>query len=264
MRRVLLIHWNAAEAQERADRLASAGYSVTAQAPKGLTFLKALAADPPAAVVIDLSRLPSQGRDVGLAIRQRKSTRGIALVFVGGDPVKAANVREHLPDAAYTSWPRIRAGLERALSHPPAEPIAPRTVLDGYSGRPLVQKLGIRPGEVVVLRSSPDGFEKRLALLPAGARIARGARGARGACDVLIAFYHRRADLERQIGPLAARDDLRCVWIAWPKKASGVTTDLREQDVREIGLSAGLVDYKICAIDGTYSGLLFTRRKRGR
>jgi hypothetical protein len=258
MKRVLLIHWNVAEAAERAGRIERSGYAVTVDRPQGLTFLKALASDPPDAIVIDLSRLPSQGRDIGLALRQRKGTRGIPLLFAEGEPAKVAGVRAHLPDAIYTSWPRIRAGLKQAIARPPAEPVVPRTVLDGYSGRPLVQKLGIRPGEVVALRSPPHGFEKRLSVLPEGARLARGGRGA---CDVLIAFFHRKTDLERRIRAIATREDLRGVWIAWPKKSSGVQADLGEADVRGLGLATGLVDYKVCAIDATYSGLLFTRRK---
>ena len=100
---IRLVHWNAAEAAERAARLAHGGLRVD-HAPLDPAGLKALRADPPDAVVIDLSRLPSHGRDLGAALRQSKATRGIPLVFVGDDPAKVARVRELLPDAIYTDW----------------------------------------------------------------------------------------------------------------------------------------------------------------
>jgi hypothetical protein len=79
--------------------------------------------------------------------------------------------------------------------------------------------------------------------------------------DLIIWFLRSSAELQREIEEMAVRLDERAMWIAWPKKASGVATDLSQQVVRETGLASGLVDYKICAIDGTWSALLFTRRK---
>lgn len=81
---------------------------------------------------------------------------------------------------------------------------------------------------------------------------------------MIICFIRSLEELRRRIGQMAARDDFRSLWIAWPKKASGVSADLSQQTVREAGLAAGLVDYKICAIGATWSGLLFTRRKAKR
>jgi hypothetical protein len=78
---------------------------------------------------------------------------------------------------------------------------------------------------------------------------------------MIIWFTRSRNTLERRIERMAARDDFGSLWIVWPKKASGMGADLSQQDVREIGLATGLDDYKICAIDATWSGLLFTRRR---
>lgn len=118
MHRIRLIHWNAAEARERAERLRSEGYNVDCEALKNAAALRRLREDPPNAVVIDLARLPSYGRDVALAIRHYKSTRHLPLVLVGGDPEKVARIKELLPDAVYTTWSRIRSSLRR--SHRPS------------------------------------------------------------------------------------------------------------------------------------------------
>jgi len=100
---IQLIHWNISEAQERAERLEKAGYEVTFELGPVPALLKELKTNPPEAVVIDLSRPPSQGRDVGVALRSFGSTRRVPLLFVGGGPQKAALVRQKLPDAVYTA-----------------------------------------------------------------------------------------------------------------------------------------------------------------
>lgn len=130
----------------------------------------------------------------------------------------------------------------------------------GYSGTPLGRKLGIKPGHHVVLDGAPDGFEKLLDPLPEEVRVVRGFRG-RGPADVIVCFADRRATLARRL-PLARKrlDRAGGLWIAWPKKASGVATDLGDAVVRSSGLAAGLVDNKVCAIDETWSGLRFVVR----
>lgn len=253
--RVRLVHWNAAEAAERAARLAAAGYVVD-HAPIEPAALKALRARPPAAAVIDLSRLPSQGRDVGVWLRKQRPTRHVPLVFVGGDATKVARVRQLLPDASYTTWARLPGTLKRAIAAPPARPTVPASTLAGYSGTPLPKKLGIKPGNVVALVGAPEGFERTLGALPPAATLTRRA----GSAELTIWFVRTLRQLHDRIDRVAARmgDGL---WIAWPKKASGVKSDVSETDVRRVGLAHGLVDYKICAIDATWSGLKFARRR---
>ena len=260
MPRVRLVHWNAVEGRERAAELRGAGYEVDYQAALGPADLRAMRERPPEAFVIDLGRTPSQGRDVALALRQQKATRAAPLVFIEGDPEKTARVRQLLPDASYTPWSGVGRALEGALRQPPpAEPIVPG-IMAGYSGTPLPKKLGIRAGALVALLGAPEGFENTLGPLPEGVRIARTARGRP---QLILLFTQSRADLERRF-PAAARllADGGGIWIVWPKKASGVVSDLGENEVRGFGLAAGFVDYKVCAVDQTWSGLLFARRKR--
>ncbi|MBI2680175.1 MAG: DUF3052 domain-containing protein [Candidatus Solibacter usitatus] len=134
--------------------------------------------------------------------------------------------------------------------------------MDGYSGTPLAKKLGIRAGASVLLLGSPAGFERQIGALPEGVKLGKRAAG-KG--NLILLFAASQADLSRRF-PAARRAmaDRASMWIAWQKQASGVETDLREPHVRAFGLKAGLVDYKICSIDATWSGLLFTERKKAK
>jgi hypothetical protein len=114
----------------------------------------------------------------------------------------------------------------------------------GYSGTPLPKKLGIKPGSRVLVFGGPDGF------LPEVAR----ADG--GPADVLVSFHTERRDFEQRLpGLRALMEPAAGLWIAWPKRASRVDTDMTEDVVREVALPTGLVDNKVCAIDETWSGL---------
>ncbi len=219
--------------------------------------MRAVAADPPQIFVIDLSRRPSDGLAVGVALRQRPATRSIPIVFADGDPEKVARTRRLLPDATYADWSKIRRALARALRTQPETPVVPGT-MDAYSGAPLPRKLGIRPGSVVALLGAPAGFMRTLGTLPEDVRVQSRWRGA----GVIVVFTKSRADLDRRLPALArGLTDGGRLWITWPKQASGVATDVSERIVRAAGLRKGLVDYKICAIDDVWSGLCFTRRR---
>jgi hypothetical protein len=134
--------------------------------------------------------------------------------------------------------------------------VSPATA--GYSGTPLPRKLGIKPHARLALVGAPEGFETTLGELPPGVAVRRRARGP---CDVIIAFFERGSELERRLPALKhALDHAGGLWIAWPKRASGLATDLGDAPVRAAGLAVGLVDNKVCAIDGTWSGLRFVYR----
>lgn len=134
----------------------------------------------------------------------------------------------------------------------------------GYSGTPLPKKLGIKQGHRVALIGAPAGFEKTLGPLPDDVGLTAGARG-KAPLDVVVLFTKKKADLVRRFARLAERlAPAGGLWVAWPKKASCVATDLTEGVVREHGLAAGLVDNKICAVDETWSGLRFVIRLKDR
>jgi hypothetical protein len=128
----------------------------------------------------------------------------------------------------------------------------------GYSGTPLPRKLGIVEGCRVAVVSAPDGFASTLGPLPDGIEMRTQARGH---LDVVVFFVTRRAELTRRF-PIFARaiHPDGGLWVAWPKKTSGVATDLVFDAVQHTGLDAGLVDNKVAAIDDTWSGLRFVHR----
>jgi hypothetical protein len=138
-----------------------------------------------------------------------------------------------------------------------------RGAVAGYSGTPLVKKLGIGEGCRVAVVAAPNGFTDSLDL-PPGARLRTQARGR---VDVVVYFVTRHAELARRFPTMKrALDTDGGLWIAWPKRTSGVATDLSENPIRAIGLHHGLVDNKVAAIDDTWSGLRFVYRvaDRGR
>ncbi len=132
----------------------------------------------------------------------------------------------------------------------------------GYSGTPLPKKLGIREEHSIALLDAPDGFADTLGPLPDGVLVRRSARGRN---DVIVSFHTTRAGFEKRL-PVAMRalDVAGGLWIAWPKRASGVPTDMTEDVVRAVGLPTGMVDNKVCAIDDTWSGLRLVLRKEHR
>jgi hypothetical protein len=227
--------------------------------PTGLPHLVSLRKNPPDAFVIDLARQPSHGQALATAFRRLQPTRGVPLVFIEGDPEKTARVKAALPDATYTTWKGVRGAVKKALSHPLARPVVPDPMA-GYSGTPLAKKLGIKQESVVALLGAPPGFEKTLGRLPESTTLRHDARAS---ANVLLLFVKSRADLTRRFPPAAkAMGDPGALWIVWPKKTSGVSSDLSGHAVRAFGLGVGLVDYKIAAIDATWSGLCFARRKK--
>jgi hypothetical protein len=125
----------------------------------------------------------------------------------------------------------------------------------GYSGTPLPQKLGIKPLNRVALLGAPEGFERTLGGLPEGVSVSTSLGGNKP-FDVMVLFSVAQEDLARRFAASAKRlTPSGGLWIAWPKRASGIATDITENTVRGVMLAAGLVDNKVCAIDETWSGL---------
>jgi hypothetical protein len=251
MARVRLVSWKEDDARERAALLCSLGHEVDAGEVTSGTIreLPRAAAD---AFVIDLDRLPSQGRDVGVALRRAKASRAVPIVFAGGAPEKVERVRELLPDAVYTSWEKIAAAVDGARA--PGEPIVPSSNLAGYSTTPLPKKLGLKEGSVVCLVGAPEGFE--LVDLPDDVTVRQ-----RGARDLTMVWVRSPAEAERVWDRLAADDKVDDVWIVWAKKASPLYAGVTQASVREPGMACGFVDFKVCAIDEDWTGLRFKRRR---
>jgi|SRR5947207_8114173 hypothetical protein len=132
----------------------------------------------------------------------------------------------------------------------------------GYSATPLPKKLGINEGDTVATLSEPPGFPQTLGQLPSGTHVVHDLRGHR---DVVVAFFTARAAFEQRLAALTkAIFPDGGLWIAWPKKASKVPTDITEDVVRAVALPTGLVDNKVCAIDDVWSGLRLVVRVENR
>jgi hypothetical protein len=129
----------------------------------------------------------------------------------------------------------------------------------GYSGTPLAKKLGIAPSMTITVIGAPDDLREWLAPMPPDVKWVTGGKAR---LDLAIMFVTRRAEVERRFSPLARRVEPEgAIWIAWPKKASGLATDVTENALREIILPTGYVDTKVCAISEVWSGLKFVLRK---
>jgi len=132
----------------------------------------------------------------------------------------------------------------------------------GYSGTPLAQKLGIKPGSVVAVLNAPESYESVVRPLPEGVRLQKAVSAA---TDLVHLFCERRSELARRLPAIAPR--LRpdaALWVSWPKKASKVPTDITEDTVREVALPLGLVDIKVCAVTEVWSGLKLVIRRENR
>lgn len=258
MKQVYLIHWNIDEACEKAEILKAEGFKVRFEIITP-AIIKELKTAGPDAIVIDLSRLPSQGRDIALNFRHAKATRRIPIVFVDGDAPKVAGIKKFLPDAIYSSWGKIGDAIKSALANPLVEPVAPKSVFDGYADSPLQKKLGIKNGIKFLLLNAPSGFEKKIGPLPDSVKIVKKVIGT---AELAIWFIKSPEELNEIVRISSFVDKKGGLWIAWPKKGAEVRSSLNQAIVRKAGLSNKLVDYKICSIDETWSGLKFAWRKK--
>ena len=135
--------------------------------------------------------------------------------------------------------------------------------MTGYSGTPLPQKLGIKDAHAVLVLGAPPEFADVLGTLPAGATVKT--KLGKAQVDVIVFFTKKRAELAGKLADLRARmQPAAGLWIAWPKKSSGVATDITEDVIRAVALPTGLVDNKVCAIDETWSGLRLVIRRENR
>ena len=247
---VRLVHWNADEAAPRVEALREAGWVVRYAAPDDAPSMTGWRADAPAALVVDLSRLPSHGASIAMMVRVSKWGRRIPLVFVGGAPEKVAAVRAKLPDATYTTWPRVRGALRAALANPVDAPMVPTSRIS--TGAPLATKLGVREGTVLRAVDAPGSFEDLLGDLPPRASVRHEGSG-----DVVVWFVRSADDVALDVEGVLRVAGAAPLWIAWPKRSAGVEADVTQADVIAAGRSSGRADAKICSVDATWSAMCF-------
>jgi CheY-like chemotaxis protein len=251
---VRVIHWRAAEAVQLLDVCRSGGNEVEYLERDGGAICRAIRTKPPDVIVIDLSRLPSHGREVAVWLRNTKPTRTIPIVFVGGEPPKVAAVRALLPDAAYCELSNVAVTVKKvAKASGRREPVTPPTMMERGREKAAAEKLGIVSGSAVAVIEPPRDFPGLLGVVPESVEFLE--EGA----PITLWFVHDRGNLLaslRQMRTTAARSKL---WLLWRKGASGDA--LTQNVLRETTRQVGLVDYKICAVDSRWSAMLFARAK---
>jgi hypothetical protein len=257
---IRLICWNADLAEQRAAVLREAGFTVDSSRLNTSRVIGTIKENPPAAIVIDLDRLPSHGRAVAAALRSSASTRRIPLVFAGGVEEKISAARQEVPDAVFAPWKSAVTAIRKAMKTQPANPVESRPYMERYAGSGLARKLGLQTTIPCALIAAPEGFEESIDGLPEEftfqSRIAADTKlviwFVRTSAEMV--FAAERASLHMPIGA--------SVWIVYPKRAGSLRCDFVATDVRESALAVGMVDYKICAVDDDWTGMKFARRKK--
>jgi len=258
MARVRLFHWKAAEAADVLDALKAAGYDVEYQETFAPGILRELRQNPPDSVVIDLSRLPSHGREIATALRGGKQTRTVPILFVNGAPEKVETVRTALPDAAYCTTARLPATLRKCIGSKPANPVVPQQMMDRYQGRTTAQKLGIAAGMRVAVVTAPRDYARVIGDLPDGVEFDEESTAT---CGVGIWFVEEPETYLSALPQMKRAAARLKLWVAWPKKSARKDSLLNENLIRDMALEHGLVDYKVCSINQTWSGLCLAVRK---
>lgn len=258
MPRIRLLHWKATEAEAYIELLQAAGHRVEYDAEFRPGLMRMWRESPPDAFVIDLSRLPSQGREIATALRQSRATRTVPIVFCEGAEDKVARVRSELPDATYCSSGTLRAGLRQALKQRVTAPVVPTQMMDRYAGRTAAQKLGIKEGSTVALIDAPRDGLAVLGELPKNVEFCE--ENAEHV-NVTLCFIHDLESLGPRLSEMRDRAGGTKLWVLWRKGGSAARGRVTENLVREYGIDLGLVDYKVCSVNAVWSGLAFALKR---
>ena len=258
MPHIRLIHWNAAEAQTVMKAIEDAGFAVEYKEGPPPEIMRSLRATPPDAVVIDLSRLPSHGREMATALRGNRQTRQIPILFLSGDPNKVALIRQTLPDAYYCDGKGLAPALRKCIRNAPVNPVVPTQMMDRYAARTTAQKLGIAVGARVGVMNAPRDYARVIGALPDGVEFLEDSAKD---CSVTVWFLDEPEALISALPHMKRAAATSRVWVAWPKKSARKDSLLSETAIREAALGCGLVDYKICSISPTWSGLCLAVKK---
>ena len=260
MQRLRLIHWKKSEAAGYFARLREAGYRVDYDEQFRPQLMKLWRQSPPDGFVIDLSRLPSHGREIAIALRQNSVTRSVPLVFCGGNPDKVNALRAILPDARYCEFPKLLSTLKMALNAPLQNPVRPTAMMDRYKSRSAAEKLGIKPGIFVALLNAPRDHERFLSPLPDNVTVLE-VETMQPSARVHICFVHRQHELPPLLSHLRGAAATGKLWIAWRKGGKAAAGEVTENLVRQHALELGLVDYKVCSVNEVWSALLFALKQ---
>jgi len=257
MARIRLLHWKASEASKYLSTLAALGHTVQYHGDFDARSLRDWRARPPDAFIIDLSRLPAQGREIAIALRQSPATRVVPLVFCQGAPDKVEKIRALLPDALYCEFSKLRGVLRQALARAPAVVTVPAAMMERYKTRTPAQKLGIAPGNTVAVVDPPSNYLSILGDLPENVKFTEDNGGQ---ARVTLCFVHDLPSLEACMSELRSTARTSKLWFSWRKGKTAVN-GVSGYSIRATGVSLGLVDYKICSLNQAWSGMLFALKR---
>jgi hypothetical protein len=259
MPRVRIVHWKAPQAGPLIEACPACGFEVEYDDIKFAELAKIIRAKPPDALAIDLTCLPSHGREAATYLRRTKYARRIPLIFVDGAPEKVEAVRRQLPDAKFTTRKRLGASIRMACAKGvPADPVVPPGAMGRYGSRTMAQKLGIREGSTLAVIDAPRDYAAALGALPEGVEIAEDPASAQELKQVTLWFVRDPREYEAGLRGMRAIAGRTKLWVVWRKGVKGGLTDRK---VREAAIEAGLVDYKICAVNEQWSAMAFAGRK---
>ena len=250
---IRLYHWRENEAGPLIEVLEAGGFHVDYPGQRPLGHMRDLRLLEPAAVVIDLSRTPSLGGYVAAGIRQTKSIQHLPIVFVDGAPEKVQRIRDLMPDAVYTTREKVVAALKRVK--PVESPVKPPKMMDSYQQRPTALKLGMKEGLRVAVFDPPSGYAKMLGPVPDGVELVEDPTEV---LPLTLWFVYGPDEYLMGLRRMRKLAEKSRLWVIYPK---GNKSPLTQFTVREAALAVGLVDYKVCSVDATWTGLLFAIKK---
>ncbi len=248
--RVRLLHWKESEAKPYIETLRKAGYHVDYDEQFRPALIKACRESPPDAFLIDLSRMPSHGREIAIALRQSPRTRAVPIVFCGGDEEKVARIRSELPDAAYCALSKLRSTLRTALANRLADPVKPVQMMDRYASR---------SASTVRLIEPPRNAVQALGDLPHNVEILDD--DSTGTASVTLCFLHKADSLLPTLSRVRGLARTSKLWILWRKGGSAARGDVTEGSLRQKAIDLGLVEYKICSVNTVWSAMLFAAKR---
>jgi CheY-like chemotaxis protein len=256
MARVRIVHWKAAESGPVIEACRACGFEVEFEAGDLPAVWRKIRAKVPDVVAIDLTRAPSQGRDLAFAMRQSKVTRRIPIVFVDGEAEKVEAIRQKLPDAFYASRRQLCARIRTALRTVIANPVTPPPMMESYGSRSTAQKLGIAAGATVGVFDAPRDYLAALGALPEDVEVVEEPASI---CKITLWFVSDLEVYQAGLRRMKAMADRTKLWVVWRK---GSSNGLTQFVIRNGAIEVGLVDYKICRINETWSGMAFARRRK--
>ncbi len=260
MSRIRLLHWKAAEAAPYIEALQKAGYKVEYEEQFRPGLMKSWRESPPDAFVIDLSRLPSHGREIAIASAPiAANAKCPALCSARERKKRSLEFEASCPTLPIAPCRNLPSALRRALANRLADPVKPIQMMDRYRGRTAAQKLGIKEGSAVALIDPPRDFTKVLGELPHRVELLDGDSGENA--SVTLCFVHGAHALLPTLSAIRSRASASKLWILWRKGGSAARGDLTETLVRSHAIDLGLVDYKICSVNEIWSAMLFAAKR---